>query len=128
MQHNPHTIRETREPEVVHRRSRDKNNVMEQDQRGIKQRDDPLRGFGSSEVAARFCSTYDKVRDHLRYRRHLNETASLAAQRCLFQKRWGQGVCAEASRVGVLRQTTSPDDAWLRPRALPILTFPLTLP
>jgi len=38
-----------------------------------------------------FTST-DELRDHFRYRQHLNETVSLADQRRLFQDRWGD-VC-----------------------------------
>jgi hypothetical protein len=52
-----------------------------------------MRGFGSFEAAARFCPAHDELRDHLRYRQHLNETVSLADQRHLFQERWGE-VCA----------------------------------
>jgi putative transposase len=70
------------------------NNRMEQDHRGIKQRYDPMRGFGSFDAAARFCSAHDERRDHLRSRQHLNETVSLAEQRRLFQDRWGE-VCTE---------------------------------
>jgi len=65
------------------------NNRMEQDHRGIKQRYDPIRGFGSFDAAARFCTAHDELRDHLRYR----QTVSLADQRQLFQERWG-AVCA----------------------------------
>jgi len=66
---------------------------MEQDHRGIKQRYYPMRGFGSFEAAACFCSAHDELRDHFRYRQHMNETVSLAEQRRLFQDRWGE-VCA----------------------------------
>ena len=85
--------RETLGPEVQHRTSRYMNNRMEQDHRGIKQRYYPMRGFGSFEAAARFCTAHDELRDHFRYRRHLNETVPLAEQRRLFQERWG-AVCA----------------------------------
>jgi len=66
---------------------------MEQDHRGVKQRYYPMRGFGSFEAAARFCTAHDELRDHLRYRQHMNEAVSLADQRRLFQERWGE-VCA----------------------------------
>ncbi len=89
----PRAIRETLGPDVQHRTSRSMNNRMEQDHRGIKQRSYPLRGCGSFEAAVRFCSAHDDLRDHLRSRPHLNETVSLADQRCLFQERWGE-VCA----------------------------------
>jgi len=89
----PRAIRETLGPDVQHRTSRYMNNRMEQDHRGIKQRYYPMRGFGSFASAARFCSAHDELRDHLRYRQHMNETVSLAEQRRLFQERWGV-VCA----------------------------------
>ena len=89
----PRAIRETLGPQVRHRTSRYMNNRIEQDHRGIKQRYYPMRGFGSFEAAARFCTAHDELRDHLRYRQHLNETVSLADQRRLFQDRWGE-VCA----------------------------------
>jgi len=66
---------------------------MEQDHRGLKQRYYPMRGCGSFDAAAHFCSAHDELRDHLRYRHHLNETVSLADQRRLFAERWGE-VCA----------------------------------
>jgi len=89
----PRAIRETLGSEVHHRTNRYMNNRMEQDHRGVKQRYYPLRGFGSFEAAARFCTAHDELRDHFRYRQHLNETVSLADQRRLFQERWGE-VCA----------------------------------
>ena len=88
----PRAIRETLGPEVQHRTSRYMNNRMEQDHRGIKQRYYPMRGFGSVDAVARFCTAHDELRDHLRYRQHLNEVVSLADQRHLFQERWGE-VC-----------------------------------
>jgi len=89
----PRAIRETLGADVRHRTSRYLNNQMEQDHHGIKQRYYPMRGFGSFDAAARFCTAHDDLRDHLRYRQHLNETVSLADQRRLFQDRWGE-VCA----------------------------------
>jgi len=88
----PRAIRETLGPEVQHWTSRYLNNRMEQDHQGIKQRYYPMRGFGSVASAARFCSAHDELRDHLRYRQHMNQTVSLADQRRLFQERWGD-VC-----------------------------------
>jgi len=80
-------------PEVRHRTSRYMNNRMEQDHRGIKQRYYPMRGFGSFDAAARFCSAHDELRAQLRYREHLNEAVSLADQRRLFHESRGE-VCA----------------------------------
>lgn len=55
----PRAIRETLGPGVRHRTSRYKNNRIEQDHRGVKQRDYPLRGFGSFVSAARFCTAFE---------------------------------------------------------------------
>ncbi len=89
----PRAIRGTLGPGVQHRTSRYMNNRMEQDQRGIKQHYYPMRGFGSFEATARFCTAYDELRDHLRYHHHVNETVSLPDQRRLFHERGGE-VCA----------------------------------
>ncbi len=89
----PRAVRETLGPDVCHRTSRSMNNRIEQDHRGIKQRYYPMRGFGSFDSAARFCTAHDELRDHLRPRTRLNEAVSLADQRRLFQERWGE-VCA----------------------------------
>jgi transposase-like protein len=77
----PRAIRETLGPEVVHRCSRYKNNVMEQDHRGIKGRYRPRRGFGSVIGAARFCAAYEEVRDYFRHRTTLHEVVPLRVQR-----------------------------------------------
>ncbi len=52
-----------------------------------------MRGFGSFDAAARFCTAHDDLRDHLRPRSRFTEAVSLADQRRLFQERWGE-VCA----------------------------------
>ncbi len=52
-----------------------------------------MRGFGSFDSAARFCTAHDERRDHLRPRTHFNEAVSLSEQRRLFQERWGEA-CA----------------------------------
>lgn len=83
----PRAIRETLGPEVDHRCSRYKNNVMEQDHRGIKGRYRPMRGVGSVSGAARFCAAYEEARDYLRYRTTLNEGVQLAVQRGQFRAR-----------------------------------------
>jgi len=74
---------------VRHRTSRSMNNRIEQDHRGIKQSYYPMRGFGSFDSAARFCTAHDELRDHFRPRTRFNVAVSLAAQRRLFQERWG---------------------------------------
>jgi transposase-like protein len=52
----PRAIRETRGSHVQHRMKKYLKNLLEQDHRGIKQRDDPMRGFGNVTSAARECS------------------------------------------------------------------------
>jgi putative transposase len=84
----PRAIRETLGSQVRHRTSRYMNNRLEQDHRGIKQRYYPMRGFGSFDAAARFCTAHDELRGQFRYRQQLNETVSLSEQRRLFRERW----------------------------------------
>ena len=85
----PRALRETRGAEVNHRTSRYRNHRLEQDHRAITQRYYPMRGFGSLDAAARFCTAHDELRDHCRYRRQLKETVALSEQRRLFLERWG---------------------------------------
>jgi putative transposase len=84
----PRAIRNTLGRKVVHRRNRYLNNRLEQDHRGIKQRYYPIRGFGSFEAAARFCTAHDELRDYFRPRRTPQEAVSLAERRRLFRDRW----------------------------------------
>jgi putative transposase len=84
----PRAIRRTLGRNVGHRRNRYLNNRLEQDHRGIKQRYYPLRGFGSLEAAARFCTAHDELRDYLRCRRRPGERVSLPEQRRRFRVRW----------------------------------------
>ena len=85
----PRALRETLGAEVKHRTSRYRNNRLEQDHRASTQRYSPMRGFGSLDAAARFCTAHDELRDPFRYRRQLNETVALSEQRRLFLERWG---------------------------------------
>ena len=62
--------------------------LLEQDHRGIKQRYYPMRGFGSFEAAARFCTAHDELRDYFRSRKATGETVPLVEQRQLFRARW----------------------------------------
>ncbi len=84
----PRAIRGTLGRKVVHRRNRYLNNRLEQDHRGIKQRYYPMRGFGSFEAAARFCTAHDEFRAYFRSRNTTGEAVSLADQRQLFCDRW----------------------------------------
>ena len=49
----PRAIRETLGSDVLHRTNRYLNNRLEQDHRGIKQRNSPMRGFGVRHVRSR---------------------------------------------------------------------------
>ena len=82
----PRAIRETMGNNVQHRPNKYLNNRLEQDHRGIKQRYYPMRGFGTVEAAARFCSAFDELRNYLRPRRTLGEVISLWEQRQAFRK------------------------------------------
>ncbi len=84
----PRAIRETLGPGVHHRTSRYKNNRIEQDHRGIKQRYYPMRGFGSFVSAARFCPAFEEQRQYFRAVTTSGERVSLAERRRRFQERW----------------------------------------
>jgi len=94
----PRAIRETLGPEVAHRCSRYKNNRIEQDHRGIKQRYYPMRGFGSFAAAARFCPAFEEQRHYFRAVARSGEVASLADRRRVFQDRWAT-IMAEVAAV-----------------------------
>jgi putative transposase len=84
----PRAIRETLGPAVQHRTSRYKNNRIEQDHRGVKQRYYPLRGCGSFVAAARFCSAFEEHRQYFRSASERGERVSLTERRCRFRERW----------------------------------------
>jgi putative transposase len=60
----PRAVRRIFGRKVEHRTNRYLNNRLEQDHRGIKQRYYPVRGFGSFQLASRFCTAYDEQRDY----------------------------------------------------------------
>lgn len=84
----PRAIRETLGLGARHRTSRYKNNRIEQGHRGVKQRYDPMRGFGSVAAAARFCSAFEEQRQFFRAQVQSGERLSLAERRRRFQERW----------------------------------------
>jgi len=84
----PRAIRETLGTAVVHRTSRYKNNRIEQDHRGVKQRYYPMRGFGTFASAARFCSACEEQRQYFRIATRSRAHISLGERRRLFQERW----------------------------------------
>jgi transposase-like protein len=77
----PTAIAEELGEDVEHRTSQYKNNVLEQDHRGIKGRYRPMRGFKAFGAAQRFCRAFDEVRNLLRPVSFLNQTVSLAGRR-----------------------------------------------
>ena len=84
----PRAIREMLGDEVTHRCNRYLTNRLEQDDRGIKQRYYPMRGFGSVASAARSCTAFDEQRQYFRCRTTMRETVPLGEQRRLFHQRW----------------------------------------
>ncbi|GAC1661379.1 MAG: IS6 family transposase [Ktedonobacteraceae bacterium] len=83
----PRAIRETLASDVIHRCNRYLNNRLEQDQRGIKQRYYPMRGFRSVASASRFCRAFDEVRQFFRVRSTMKQSVSLLQQREMFRQR-----------------------------------------
>ena len=69
----PRAIAEVLGEKVKHRCSRYKNNRIEQDHRGIKQRYYPMLGFKSFRSAKRFCPCFDELRNYFRPRRSPNQ-------------------------------------------------------
>ena len=84
----PRAIRETLGGVVIHRTSRYKNNRIEQDHRGVKQRYYPMRGFGRFASAARFCSAFEELRQYFRVQAGTGQGVSLGDRRRVFQARW----------------------------------------
>jgi putative transposase len=80
----PRAIAEVLGEQVKHRCSRYKNNRIEQDHRGIKQRYYPMLGFKNFRSAQRFCRSFDELRSYFRPRRYPNEFVSLAQRRQQF--------------------------------------------
>jgi transposase-like protein len=69
----PRAIRTELGEAVRHRTNPYLNNRIEQDHRGIKGRYQPTRGFKSSSSAARFCRSFDELRNFLRPRSNRNQ-------------------------------------------------------
>ena len=69
------------------RRNHHKNNVMEQDHRGIKGRYRSMRGFKAFASADRFCRAFDEVRNFLRPATYINQSVSLACRRAIHVQR-----------------------------------------
>ena len=84
----PRAIREMLGMGVHHRTSRYKNNRIEQDHRGVKQRYYPMRGFGSFASAARFCGGFEEQRQCFRAVNQRGDRGAPTEQRCRFRERW----------------------------------------
>jgi putative transposase len=84
----PRAIAEVLGKKVKHRNSRYKNNRIEQDHRGIKQRYYPMLGFKSFRSAKRFCRSFDELRNYFRPRRSPNEFVPLAKRRQQFKSKF----------------------------------------
>jgi transposase-like protein len=80
----PRAIREVLGTDVEHRDNAYLNRRIEPDHRGMKQRYDPMLGFGAFRSAQRFCSAFEEIRPYLRPRRRRKQFVSLARQRQLF--------------------------------------------
>jgi putative transposase len=83
----PKAIAEELGKDVDHRTSHYKNNVIEQDHRGVKGRYRPMRGFQTHTSAARFCRAHDEVRDFLRPAPRRKEHMSAARRRAIHVQR-----------------------------------------
>ena len=83
----PTAIAEELGTDVDHRVSQYKNNVLEQDHRGVKGRYRPMRGFKEFGAADRFCRAFDEVRNFLRPASHINQDVSLAHRRATHVQR-----------------------------------------
>ena len=71
-----------------HRTTQYLNNYTEQSHRGVKQRSDPMRGFGSFQSASRFCAAFDALRQYFRVRHRGEAHVPLAVERRRFLTRW----------------------------------------
>jgi putative transposase len=83
----PRAVREILGDTVHHRTKQYLNNRLEQDHRGIKQRYYPMHGFGNFDSAARFCATFDELRNYLSPHKTIEESASRSEQRRAFLAR-----------------------------------------
>ena len=80
----PRAICKTLGSQVIHRCNHSLNNRIEQDHRSIKQRDSPMRGFGSVASASRFCRACEALRQFFRVRTTMKQSVSFAHQREAF--------------------------------------------
>jgi putative transposase len=79
----PKAITEELGTNVDHRTSHYKNNVLEQDYRGVKGRYRSMRGFEVFGSAERFCRAFDQVCNFLRPASYINQNVSLVRWRVI---------------------------------------------
>jgi transposase-like protein len=85
----PRAVRETWGEKVRHRCNPYLNNRIEQDHRGVKQRYYPMRGFGNTASAARFCRAFEEQRHYFRMRTTMRQRVPpLAEQRRAYRARF----------------------------------------
>jgi putative transposase len=84
---DPRALRTTLGKRVRHRTSAYLNNRLEQDRRGIKGRDRPMRGFKCPRSAARICRAYDELRNFLRLRSRHHQHVPANRQRLLLLRK-----------------------------------------
>ena len=70
-----------------HRTSRHLNSRTEQDHRGCKECERPLRGFGCPSSTVRFCCSYDELRHRLRPRSRPHQHVYIDRRRMQFFRR-----------------------------------------
>jgi putative transposase len=80
----PRAIRTMLGDGVKHRTSQYLNNRIEQDHRGIKSRYGPMRGFGDTASADRFCRGHDELRNFLQLRTRRRQTTPTSSRRRRF--------------------------------------------
>jgi putative transposase len=83
----PRAIRTELNNGVKHRTNQYLNNRIEQDHRGVKGRYGPMRGFKSTQSAARFCRSFDELRNHLHIRSRRSRNLPPNARRRRFLTR-----------------------------------------
>jgi len=83
----PRAIRTELDEGVKHRTNQYLNNRIEQDHRGIKGRYGPMRGFKSHDSAARFCRSFDELRNYLHPRSRRSRNLPVSSRRHRFLTR-----------------------------------------
>jgi putative transposase len=92
----PRAIRTELGRHVRHRTSRYLNNRLEQDHLGIKGRYQPMRGFKCARSAARFCQSYDALRNFLHPRPRHHQPVSVDHRRL-------HVLCAAVTVISILQ-------------------------